>query len=90
MKRFIRCQIHLLRMISNFLNACNVLDIYSPSSPLVRNPSNVCVSVCRAVGNMGQRKSGGLGAAAPISTEEEQLKFQDSRFLATLVLGRSR
>ncbi|KAL0122962.1 hypothetical protein PUN28_007550 [Cardiocondyla obscurior] len=47
----------------------------------------------RRVGSMGQRKSGGpgaLGAAAPISTEEEQLKFQDSRFLATLVLGRSR
>ncbi|XP_012218388.1 serine/threonine-protein kinase OSR1 isoform X2 [Linepithema humile] len=47
----------------------------------------------RAVGSMGQRKSGALGslgAAAPISTEEEQLKFQDSRFLATLVLGRSR
>lgn len=45
---------------------------------------------CRAVGSMGQRKSGAPGAAAPISTEEEQLKFQDSRFLATLVLGRSR
>ncbi|XP_077260151.1 serine/threonine-protein kinase OSR1 isoform X1 [Temnothorax americanus] len=44
----------------------------------------------RAVGSMGQRKSGAPGAAAPISTEEEQLKFQDSRFLATLVLGRSR
>ncbi|XP_011876542.1 PREDICTED: serine/threonine-protein kinase OSR1 isoform X2 [Vollenhovia emeryi] len=44
----------------------------------------------RAVGSMGQRKSGALGAAAPISTEEEQLKFQDTRFLATLVLGRSR
>ncbi|KYQ59686.1 Serine/threonine-protein kinase OSR1 [Trachymyrmex zeteki] len=43
-----------------------------------------------AVGSMGQRKSGAPGAAAPISTEEEQLKFQDSRFLATLVLGRSR
>lgn len=51
------------------------------------------VFVCRAVGSMGQRKSGGLGtlgAAAPTSTEEEQLKFQDSRFLTTLVLGRSR
>ncbi|XP_018055185.1 PREDICTED: serine/threonine-protein kinase OSR1-like [Atta colombica] len=44
----------------------------------------------RAVGSMGQRKSGAPGATAPISTEEEQLKFQDSRFLATLVLGRSR
>ncbi|XP_018337008.1 PREDICTED: serine/threonine-protein kinase OSR1-like isoform X2 [Trachymyrmex septentrionalis] len=44
----------------------------------------------RAVGSMGQRKSGAPGAAASISTEEEQLKFQDSRFLATLVLGRSR
>ncbi|XP_025157878.1 serine/threonine-protein kinase OSR1 isoform X1 [Harpegnathos saltator] len=44
----------------------------------------------RTVGNMGQRKSGALGSPAPISTEEEQLKFQDSRFLTTLVLGRSR
>ncbi|XP_020290263.1 serine/threonine-protein kinase OSR1-like isoform X2 [Pseudomyrmex gracilis] len=44
----------------------------------------------RSVGSMGQRKSGTLGAAAPVSTEEEQLKFQDSRFLTTLVLGRSR
>ncbi|XP_070168710.1 serine/threonine-protein kinase OSR1 [Polyergus mexicanus] len=43
----------------------------------------------RAVRSMGQRKSGTLGAVAPISTEEEQLKFQDSRFLTTLV-GRSR
>ncbi|XP_011263894.1 serine/threonine-protein kinase OSR1 isoform X2 [Camponotus floridanus] len=43
----------------------------------------------RLVRSMGQRKSGTLGAAAPISTEEEQLKFQDSRFLTTLV-GRSR
>ncbi|KAG7212486.1 hypothetical protein KM043_012799 [Ampulex compressa] len=44
----------------------------------------------RIIGSMRQRKSGALGAAAPISTEEEQLKFQDSRFLTTLVLGRSR
>ncbi|XP_072761101.1 serine/threonine-protein kinase OSR1 isoform X2 [Anoplolepis gracilipes] len=43
----------------------------------------------RAVHSMGQRKSGTLGAAAPISPEEEQLKFQDTRFLTTLV-GRSR
>jgi len=63
------------------------------SSRLICNPFYKRVSVCRAVGSMGQRKSGALGslgAAAPISTEEEQLKFQDSRFLATLVLGRSR
>ncbi|XP_076757995.1 serine/threonine-protein kinase OSR1 isoform X4 [Xylocopa sonorina] len=40
-------------------------------------------------GNMRQRKTGTLGAAAPISTEEERLKFQDNRFLTTLVLGRN-
>ncbi|KAL6259827.1 hypothetical protein P5V15_009738 [Pogonomyrmex californicus] len=54
---------------------------------------SVKAASARAVGSMGQRKSGAsgaLGAAAPTSTEEEQLKFQDSRFLATLVLGRSR
>ncbi|KOC64347.1 Serine/threonine-protein kinase OSR1 [Habropoda laboriosa] len=39
---------------------------------------------------MRQRKTGTLGAAAPISTEEERLKFQDNRFLTTLVLGRNR
>ncbi|XP_053989370.1 serine/threonine-protein kinase OSR1-like isoform X1 [Hylaeus anthracinus] len=38
---------------------------------------------------MRQRKTT-LGAAAPISTEEERLKFQDNRFLTTLVLGRNR
>ncbi|XP_015183624.1 PREDICTED: serine/threonine-protein kinase OSR1-like isoform X2 [Polistes dominula] len=46
----------------------------------------------RVVDNiMRQRKSGALDATAPISPEEEQqLKFQDNRFLTTLVLGRSR
>ncbi|XP_076237722.1 serine/threonine-protein kinase OSR1 isoform X2 [Calliopsis andreniformis] len=44
----------------------------------------------RIAGNMRQRKTGTLGAAAPISTEEERLKFQDNRFLTTLVLGRNR
>ncbi|XP_068986242.1 serine/threonine-protein kinase OSR1-like isoform X3 [Bombus flavifrons] len=39
---------------------------------------------------MRQRKTGTLGAAAPMSTEEERLKFQDNRFLTTLVLGRNR
>ncbi|XP_076180485.1 serine/threonine-protein kinase OSR1 isoform X5 [Ptiloglossa arizonensis] len=39
---------------------------------------------------MRQRKTGTLGAAAPITTEEERLKFQDNRFLTTLVLGRNR
>ncbi|XP_076481836.1 serine/threonine-protein kinase OSR1 isoform X2 [Bombus vancouverensis nearcticus] len=38
---------------------------------------------------MRQRKTGTLGAAAPMSTEEG-LKFQDNRFLTTLVLGRNR
>ncbi|XP_011158457.2 serine/threonine-protein kinase OSR1 isoform X2 [Solenopsis invicta] len=55
--------------------------------------ANGSLKSTRVVGSMGQRKSGApgaLGAAVPISTEEEQLKFQDSRFLATLVLGRSR
>lgn len=47
-------------------------------------------STSRIVGSMRQRKSDTLGATAPISAEEEQLKFQDSRFLTTLVLGRSR
>ncbi|XP_061933977.1 serine/threonine-protein kinase OSR1 isoform X1 [Apis cerana] len=44
----------------------------------------------RIAGNMRQHKTGTLGAAAPISTEEERLKFQDNRFLTTLVLGRNR
>ncbi|XP_078044412.1 serine/threonine-protein kinase OSR1 isoform X2 [Augochlora pura] len=44
----------------------------------------------RIAGGMRQRKTGTLGAAAPISTEEERLKFQDNRFLTTLVLGRNR
>ncbi|XP_017791292.1 PREDICTED: serine/threonine-protein kinase OSR1-like isoform X2 [Habropoda laboriosa] len=44
----------------------------------------------RIAGSMRQRKTGTLGAAAPISTEEERLKFQDNRFLTTLVLGRNR
>ncbi|KOX73362.1 Serine/threonine-protein kinase OSR1 [Melipona quadrifasciata] len=39
---------------------------------------------------MRQRKTGTLGATAPISPEEERLKFQDNRFLTTLVLGRNR
>nr|XP_050846012.1 serine/threonine-protein kinase OSR1 isoform X2 [Vespula vulgaris] len=39
---------------------------------------------------MRQRKSGALDATAPIPSEEEKLKFQDNRFLTTLVLGRSR
>ncbi|XP_076180484.1 serine/threonine-protein kinase OSR1 isoform X4 [Ptiloglossa arizonensis] len=44
----------------------------------------------RIAGSMRQRKTGTLGAAAPITTEEERLKFQDNRFLTTLVLGRNR
>ncbi|XP_068986240.1 serine/threonine-protein kinase OSR1-like isoform X1 [Bombus flavifrons] len=44
----------------------------------------------RITGSMRQRKTGTLGAAAPMSTEEERLKFQDNRFLTTLVLGRNR
>ncbi|XP_015433925.1 PREDICTED: serine/threonine-protein kinase OSR1-like isoform X2 [Dufourea novaeangliae] len=45
----------------------------------------------RIAGNMRQRKTGTtLGATAPISTEKERLKFQDNRFLTTLVLGRNR
>ncbi|XP_043271947.1 serine/threonine-protein kinase OSR1-like isoform X2 [Venturia canescens] len=46
----------------------------------------------KAVGNMRQRKSGGiLGAKDPVSAlPEEQLKFQDTRFLTSLVLGRNR
>ncbi|XP_076684532.1 serine/threonine-protein kinase OSR1 isoform X3 [Andrena cerasifolii] len=44
----------------------------------------------RITGNMRQRKTGTLGAAAPISTEEERLKFHDNRFLTTFVLGRNR
>ncbi|XP_017881888.1 serine/threonine-protein kinase OSR1 isoform X2 [Ceratina calcarata] len=44
----------------------------------------------RITGGMRQRKTGTLGAAAPVSTEEERLKFQDNRFLTTLVLGRNR
>ncbi|XP_076300541.1 serine/threonine-protein kinase OSR1 isoform X5 [Lasioglossum baleicum] len=48
------------------------------------------VALNRIAGNMRQRKTGTLGAAAPISTEEERLKFQDNRFLTTLVLGRNR
>ncbi|XP_076632255.1 serine/threonine-protein kinase OSR1 isoform X2 [Colletes latitarsis] len=44
----------------------------------------------RIAGSMRQRKTGTLGAAAPISTEEERLKFQDNRFLTTLVLGKNR
>ncbi|XP_012280935.1 serine/threonine-protein kinase OSR1 isoform X2 [Orussus abietinus] len=45
----------------------------------------------RAVGDMRQRKTAALGAATTLAPEEEQLKFQDSsRFLTTLVLGRSR
>ncbi|KAL2739168.1 serine/threonine-protein kinase OSR1 isoform X2, partial [Vespula maculifrons] len=48
-------------------------------------------SVCSVVDNiMRQRKSGALDATAPIPSEEEKLKFQDNRFLTTLVLGRSR
>ncbi|XP_033316337.1 serine/threonine-protein kinase OSR1-like isoform X1 [Bombus vosnesenskii] len=43
----------------------------------------------RITGSMRQRKTGTLGAAAPMSTEEG-LKFQDNRFLTTLVLGRNR
>ncbi|XP_048511457.1 serine/threonine-protein kinase OSR1 isoform X2 [Athalia rosae] len=41
-------------------------------------------------GKMRQRKTGALSAAAPVSTTDGQLKFQDTRFLTTLVLGRSR
>ncbi|XP_043507057.1 serine/threonine-protein kinase OSR1-like isoform X1 [Frieseomelitta varia] len=44
----------------------------------------------RITGSMRQRKTGTLGAAAPVSPEEERLKFQDNRFLTTLVLGRNR
>ena len=44
----------------------------------------------RIAGSMRQRKTGTLGAAAPISTKEERLKFQDNRFLTTFVLGRNR
>ncbi|XP_015592259.1 serine/threonine-protein kinase OSR1 isoform X2 [Cephus cinctus] len=44
----------------------------------------------RVVNNMRQRKTGALSAATTGAPEEEQLKFQDSRFLTTLVLGRSR
>ncbi|XP_046744176.1 serine/threonine-protein kinase OSR1 isoform X5 [Diprion similis] len=41
-------------------------------------------------GNMRQPKTGALSATAPVSTTDGQLKFQDTRFLTTLVLGRSR
>jgi len=43
---------------------------------------------CRFLGGMGQRKSDAPNATTSISTE--QLKFQKSRFLTTLVLGKNR
>ncbi|XP_011069168.1 PREDICTED: serine/threonine-protein kinase OSR1 isoform X2 [Acromyrmex echinatior] len=71
-------------------SGCHRTDTGIMAADLYANGSLKSTSA-RAVGrSMGQRKSGALGAAAPMSTEEEQLKFQDSRFLATLVLGRSR
>ncbi|XP_043271953.1 serine/threonine-protein kinase OSR1-like isoform X3 [Venturia canescens] len=61
------------------------------ATDLCRNGTLSATST-RAVGNMRQRKSGGiLGAKDPVSAlPEEQLKFQDTRFLTSLVLGRNR
>ncbi|XP_011346288.1 serine/threonine-protein kinase OSR1 [Ooceraea biroi] len=52
--------------------------------------NNSVKSTSRSVGGMGQRKSDVPDGTAPVSTEQEQLKFQNSRFLTTLVLGRNR
>ncbi|XP_076220900.1 serine/threonine-protein kinase OSR1 isoform X3 [Nomia melanderi] len=60
------------------------------AADLYANGSVKSTSGSRIAGGMRQRKAGTLGAAAPISTQEERLKFQDNRFLTTLVLGRNR
>ncbi|XP_076757996.1 serine/threonine-protein kinase OSR1 isoform X5 [Xylocopa sonorina] len=68
---------------------CELVNAIDMAADLYANGSVKSTSG-RIAGNMRQRKTGTLGAAAPISTEEERLKFQDNRFLTTLVLGRNR
>ncbi|XP_076757991.1 serine/threonine-protein kinase OSR1 isoform X1 [Xylocopa sonorina] len=67
---------------------CELVNAIDMAADLYANGSVKSTSG-RIAGNMRQRKTGTLGAAAPISTEEERLKFQDNRFLTTLVLGRN-
>ncbi|XP_046744173.1 serine/threonine-protein kinase OSR1 isoform X2 [Diprion similis] len=73
-------------------------SVKGASERLVAVPSMDCSGVKLEIkgifgclrGNMRQPKTGALSATAPVSTTDGQLKFQDTRFLTTLVLGRSR
>ncbi|XP_012135743.1 serine/threonine-protein kinase OSR1 isoform X2 [Megachile rotundata] len=68
---------------------CERINAIDMAADLCANGSVKSTS-SRIAGSMRQRKTGTLGATAPIPVKEDRLKFQDNRFLTTFVLGRNR